>query len=138
MKTVMSEMGMAMMGTSCASGRTVPAGHRGQSATLLEDVNLQGARASGEHHRGSGPVPGRYSDVGNIIEQFARARHCEGGHRDRSDMRDELTSPSRHRPERAPGKPVKVVDNTVQGSATAAPAQREQQSVNYRDSTVLP
>ena len=30
---------------------------------------------------------------------------------------------------------MKVVDNTVQGSATqaAAPAQREQQSVNYRD-----
>ena len=73
-KTVMSEMGMAMMGTGCASGP-----NRAREATeaairnpLLEDVNLQGrARHPGEHHRGSGPVPGRVPDVGNIIEQFA-------------------------------------------------------------------
>ncbi len=53
-----------------------------------------------------------------------------------ADMRDEL-----HVTVVATGlgarleKPVKVVDNTVQGSAAqaAAPAQREQQSVNYRD-----
>lgn len=45
-KTVMSEMGMAMMGTGCASGP-----NRAREATeaairnpLLEDVNLQGAR----------------------------------------------------------------------------------------------
>ncbi len=58
-ETVMSEMGMAMMGTGCASGP-----NRAREATeaairnpLLEDVNLQGARHPGEHHCGSGPVP---------------------------------------------------------------------------------
>ncbi|MBH9334919.1 cell division protein FtsZ [Pseudomonas aeruginosa] len=139
-KTVMSEMGMAMMGTGCASGP-----NRAREATeaairnpLLEDVNLQGARGILVNITAGPDLSlGEYSDVGNIIEQFA-SEHAtvKVGTVIDADMRDEL-----HVTVVATGlgarleKPVKVVDNTVQGSATqaAAPAQREQQSVNYRD-----
>ncbi|RMK81188.1 cell division protein FtsZ [Pseudomonas aeruginosa] len=146
-KTVMSEMGMAMMGTGCASGP-----NRAREATeaairnpLLEDVNLQGARGILVNITAGPDLSlGEYSDVGNIIEQFA-SEHAtvKVGTVIDADMRDEL-----HVTVVATGlgarleKPVKVVDNTVQGSAAqaAAPAQREQQSVNYRDldrSTVM-
>ncbi len=139
-KTVMSEMGMAMMGTGCASGP-----NRAREATeaairnpLLEDVNLQGARGILVNITAGPDLSlGEYSDVGNIIEQFA-SEHAtvKVGTVIDADMRDEL-----HVTVVATGlgsrleKPVKVVDNTVQGSAAqaAAPAQREQQSVNYRD-----
>ena len=139
-KTVMSEMGMAMMGTGCASGQ-----NRAREATeaairnpLLEDVNLQGARGILVNITAGPDLSlGEYSDVGNIIEQFA-SEHAtvKVGTVIDADMRDEL-----HVTVVATGlgarleKPVKVVDNTVQGSAAqaAAPAQREQQSVNYRD-----
>ena len=139
-KTVMSEMGMAMLGTGCASGP-----NRAREATeaairnpLLEDVNLQGARVSLVNITAGPDLSlGEYSDVGNIIEQFA-SEHAtvKVGTVIDADMRDEL-----HVTVVATGlgarleKPVKVVDNTVQGSAAqaAAPAQREQQSVNYRD-----
>lgn len=139
-KTVMSEMGMAMMGTGCASGP-----NRAREATeaairnpLLEDVNLQGARGILVNITAGPDLSlGEYSDVGNIIEQFA-SEHAtvKVGTVIDADMRDELhvtvvATGLGARPE----KPVKVVDNTVQGSAAqaAAPAQREQQSVNYRD-----
>ncbi len=139
-KTVMSEMGMAMMGTGCASGP-----NRAREATeaairnpLLEDVNLQGARGILVNITAGPDLSlGEYSDVGNIIEQFA-SEHAtvKVGTVIDADMRDEL-----HVTVVVTGlgarleKPVKVVDNTVQGSAAqaAAPAQREQQSVNYRD-----
>ncbi|MBG6470369.1 cell division protein FtsZ [Pseudomonas aeruginosa] len=139
-KTVMSEMGMAMMGTGCASGP-----NRAREATeaairnpLLEDVNLQGARGILVNITAGPDLSlGEYSDVGNIIEQFA-SEHAtvKVGTVIDADMRDEL-----HVTVVATGlgarleNPVKVVDNTVQGSAAqaAAPAQREQQSVNYRD-----
>ncbi|ABR86793.1 MULTISPECIES: cell division protein FtsZ [Pseudomonas aeruginosa group] len=139
-KTVMSEMGMAMMGTGCASGP-----NRAREATeaairnpLLEDVNLQGARGILVNITAGPDLSlGEYSDVGNIIEQFA-SEHAtvKVGTVIDADMRDEL-----HVTVVATGlgarleKPVKVVDNTVQASAAqaAAPAQREQQSVNYRD-----
>ena len=139
-KTVMSEMGMAMMGTGCASGP-----NRAREATeaairnpLLEDVNLQGARGILVNITAGPDLSlGEYSDVGNIIAQFASEHAAvKVGTVIDADMRDEL-----HVTVVATGlgarleKPVKVVDNTVQGSATqaAAPAQREQQSVNYRD-----
>ncbi|MCY1514953.1 Cell division protein FtsZ [compost metagenome] len=81
---------------------------------------------------------GEYSDVGNIIEQFA-SEHAtvKVGTVIDADMRDEL-----HVTVVATGlgarieKPVKVVDNTVQTAAvtTSTMATRpEQPSVNYRD-----
>ena len=72
-KTVMGEMGMAMMGTGCASGP-----NRGREATeeaiesLLEDVNLQGARGILVNiTAGLDLSLGEYGAVGEIIEAFA-------------------------------------------------------------------
>ncbi len=93
-KTVMSEMGMAMMGTGCASGP-----NRAREATeaairnpLLEDVNLQGARGILVNITAGPDLSlGEYSDVGNIIEQFA-SEHAtvKVGTVIDADMRDEL------------------------------------------------
>ncbi|EXF95722.1 MULTISPECIES: cell division protein FtsZ [Pseudomonas] len=140
-RTVMSEMGMAMMGTGCASGP-----NRAREATeaairnpLLEDVNLQGARGILVNITAGPDLSlGEYSDVGSIIEAFA-SEHAmvKVGTVIDPDMRDEL-----HVTVVATGlgakieKPVKVIDNTVQTSmAAAAPAaaRQEMPSVNYRD-----
>ncbi|MFC0668297.1 cell division protein FtsZ [Azotobacter chroococcum] len=139
-KTVMSEMGMAMMGTGCASGP-----NRAREATeaairnpLLEDVHLQGARGILVNITAGPDLSlGEYSDVGNIIEQFASDQAMvKVGTVIDPDMRDEL-----HVTVVATGlgarteKPMKVVDNTLQpASATSAPAApRGDQTVNYKD-----
>ncbi|MBN0977583.1 MULTISPECIES: cell division protein FtsZ [Pseudomonas] len=141
-RTVMSEMGMAMMGTGCASGP-----NRAREATeaairnpLLEDVNLQGARGILVNITAGPDLSlGEYSDVGSIIEAFA-SEHAmvKVGTVIDPDMRDEL-----HVTVVATGlgakieKPVKVIDNTVHTSqataAAPAPARQELPSVNYRD-----
>ncbi|MEQ8857369.1 MAG: cell division protein FtsZ [Pseudomonadales bacterium] len=73
-RTVMSEMGMAMMGTGRASGE-----HRAQEAAeaairspLLEDVDLHGARGILVNVT-AGPdlAMGDFIDVGNVIEEYA-------------------------------------------------------------------
>ena len=143
-KTVMSEMGMAMMGTGCASGP-----NRAREATeaairnpLLEDVNLQGARGILVNITAGPDLSlGEYSDVGNIIEQFASEQATvKVGTVIDPDMRDEL-----HVTVVATGlgarmeKPVKVVDNTVQVAVSQPVVQqpaaqpRSEQSVNYKD-----
>ena len=140
-RTVMSEMGMAMMGTGCASGP-----NRAREATeaairnpLLEDVNLQGARGILVNITAGPDLSlGEYSDVGSIIEAFA-SEHAmvKVGTVIDPDMRDEL-----HVTVVATGlgakieKPVKVIDNTVHTSMAAqAPVASRQElpSVNYRD-----
>ncbi|VVN72082.1 cell division protein FtsZ [Pseudomonas fluorescens] len=140
-RTVMSEMGMAMMGTGCASGP-----NRAREATeaairnpLLEDVNLQGARGILVNITAGPDLSlGEYSDVGSIIEAFA-SEHAmvKVGTVIDPDMRDEL-----HVTVVATGlgakieKPVKIIDNTVHTSMAAqspAPARQEMPSVNYRD-----
>ncbi|MHC8307217.1 cell division protein FtsZ [Pseudomonas sp. PB3P13] len=142
-RTVMSEMGMAMMGTGCASGP-----NRAREATeaairnpLLEDVNLQGARGILVNITAGPDLSlGEYSDVGSIIEAFA-SEHAmvKVGTVIDPDMRDEL-----HVTVVATGlgakieKPVKVIDNTVHTSMASqpqqqAPARQEQSPVNYRD-----
>ncbi|SOB51958.1 cell division protein FtsZ [Pseudomonas lundensis] len=150
-RTVMSEMGMAMMGTGCASGP-----NRAREATeaairnpLLEDVNLEGARGILVNITAGPDLSlGEYSDVGSIIEAFA-SEHAmvKVGTVIDPDMRDEL-----HVTVVATGlgakieKPVKVIDNTVQASYAASSAQaaaarhdvrqetrQELPSVNYRD-----
>ncbi|MBB6288478.1 MULTISPECIES: cell division protein FtsZ [Pseudomonas] len=143
-RTVMSEMGMAMMGTGCASGP-----NRAREATeaairnpLLEDVNLQGARGILVNITAGPDLSlGEYSDVGSIIEAFA-SEHAmvKVGTVIDPDMRDEL-----HVTVVATGlgakieKPVKVIDNTVhtshasQAAAAPAPSRQELPSVNYRD-----
>ena len=142
-RTVMSEMGMAMMGTGCASGP-----NRAREATeaairnpLLEDVNLQGARGILVNITAGPDLSlGEYSDVGSIIEAFA-SEHAmvKVGTVIDPDMRDEL-----HVTVVATGlgakieKPVKVIDNTVHTSMASQPQQQvasrqEAPAVNYRD-----
>ncbi len=142
-RTVMSEMGMAMMGTGCASGP-----NRAREATeaairnpLLEDVNLQGARGILVNITAGPDLSlGEYSDVGSIIEAFA-SEHAmvKVGTVIDPDMRDEL-----HVTVVATGlgakieKPVKVIDNTMQTSQHVShqqqpAARQEMPAVNYRD-----
>jgi len=73
-RTVMSEMGMAMMGTGFASGedRAREASESAIRSPLLEDVSLEGARgilvniAAGENLS-----LGEFAEVGDTIEEFA-------------------------------------------------------------------
>ncbi len=73
-RTVMSEMGMAMMGTGRATGenRAREAAEMAIRSPLLEDVNLQGARGILVNiTAGIDLSLGEYSEVGSIIEEFA-------------------------------------------------------------------
>jgi cell division protein FtsZ len=73
-KTVMSEMGMAMMGTGRSSGenRAVEAAEAAIRSPLLEDVNLQGARGILVNITANESLTlGEYSQVGNTIAEFA-------------------------------------------------------------------
>jgi cell division protein FtsZ len=73
-RTVMSEMGMAMMGTGRATGenRARDAAEAAIRSPLLEDVNLQGARGILVNiTAGIDLSLGEYSEVGSIIEEFA-------------------------------------------------------------------
>jgi cell division protein FtsZ len=73
-KTVMSEMGMAMMGTGTAVGedRARLAAEAAIRSPLLEDVNLQGARGILVNiTAGENLSLGEFSEVGDTIEEFA-------------------------------------------------------------------
>ncbi len=73
-KTVMSEMGMAMMGTGTAVGedRARLAAESAIRSPLLEDVNLQGARGILVNiTAGESLTLGEFSAVGDTIEEFA-------------------------------------------------------------------
>ncbi|MEC8356517.1 MAG: cell division protein FtsZ, partial [Pseudomonadota bacterium] len=73
-KTVMSEMGMAMMGTGFATGedRARAAAESAIRSPLLEDVNLQGARGILVNiTAGENLSLGEFSEVGDTIEEFA-------------------------------------------------------------------
>ena len=73
-KTVMSEMGMAMMGTGSAVGvgRAREAAEAAIRSPLLEDVNLEGARGILVNiTAGENLSLGEFSEVGDTIEEFA-------------------------------------------------------------------
>ncbi|MFT5482420.1 MAG: cell division protein FtsZ [Halieaceae bacterium] len=73
-RTVMSEMGMAMMGTGYATGenRAREAAQAAIMSPLLEDINLQGARGILVNiTAGLDLSLGEFSEVGDIIEEFA-------------------------------------------------------------------
>jgi cell division protein FtsZ len=142
-KTVMAEMGMAMMGTGSASGP-----NRAREATeaairnpLLEDVNLQGARGILVNiTAGLDLSLGEYSAVGEIVNAFA-SEHAtvKVGAVVDPELRDELhvtVVATGLGPQVRQEKPVKVVDNS-QAAPVAAPAPagagRAEQPVNYRD-----
>ncbi|HJN94961.1 MAG: cell division protein FtsZ [Gammaproteobacteria bacterium] len=72
-KTVMSEMGQAMMGTGCAvgEGRAREAAESAIRSPLLEDVNLQGARGILVNiTAGENLSLGEFSEVGDTVEEF--------------------------------------------------------------------
>lgn len=122
-RTVMSEMGMAMMGTGRASGenRAREAAQAAIRSPLLEDINLQGARGILVNiTAGENLSLGEFSDVGDTIEEFASddATVVVGTVIDPS-LGDEICVTvvatglcSIHE------KPTKVVDNTVRHRTT--------------------
>ncbi len=73
-RTVMSEMGMAMMGTGSASGerRAQEAAELAIASPLLEDVNLSGARGILVNiTAGMDMSIGEFEEVGNTVKSFA-------------------------------------------------------------------
>jgi cell division protein FtsZ len=73
-RTVMSEMGMAMMGTGIASGedRAREAAESAVASPLLEDVDLSGARGILVNvTAGLDMAIGEFEEVGNTIKEFA-------------------------------------------------------------------
>ncbi|MBA3535735.1 MAG: cell division protein FtsZ [Tatlockia sp.] len=72
-RTVMSEMGMAMMGTGTASGeqRARQAAEAAIASPLLEDVNLSGARGILVNiTAGLDMSIGEFEEVGDVVKQF--------------------------------------------------------------------
>ena len=73
-RTVMSEMGMAMMGTGRSEGenRAREAAERAINSPLLDDIDLQGARGILVNiTAGLDLSLGEFSEVGDTIEEFA-------------------------------------------------------------------
>jgi cell division protein FtsZ len=73
-RTVMSETGMAMMGTGVASGesRARLAAEAAVASPLLEDINLQGALGSLVNvTAGLDLSIGEFEEVGRIVKEFA-------------------------------------------------------------------
>ncbi len=73
-RTVMSEMGMAMMGTGSASGenRARDAAEAAVRSPLLEDIDLHGARGILVNVTAGPELSiGEFTDVGDIVENFA-------------------------------------------------------------------
>ncbi|QSP96172.1 cell division protein FtsZ [Marinobacter salinisoli] len=116
-KTVMSEMGMAMMGTGRATGenRAREAAEAAVRSPLLEDINLQGAKGILVNiTAGMDLNLGEFSEVGDIVREFASdAATVVVGTVIDPEMTDELkvtvvaTGLGGERE-----KPTKVVDNT--------------------------
>ncbi|MEZ5539082.1 MAG: cell division protein FtsZ [Pseudomonadales bacterium] len=126
-RTVMSEMGVAMMGTGKASGegRARAAAEAAIRCPLLENVDLQGARGILVNVTAGYDLGlGEFEEVGRAIHEFAseNATIVVGTVID-PDMSDELrvtvvATGLGQRP--AEVKPTKVVDNTVGQSRMAA------------------
>ena len=122
-KTVMSEMGMAIMGTGTATGvdRAREAAESAIRSPLLEDVNLQGARGILVNiTAGENLSLGEFSEVGDAVEEFASddATVVVGTVIDPNldeEMRITVVATglgSQHE------KPTKVVDNTANETET--------------------
>ncbi len=129
-RTVMSEMGQAMMGTGVARGenRAREAAERAIRSPLLEDVNLQGARGILVNVTAGFDLSlGEFSEVGDLVAEFASetATVVVGTVID-PEMTDELrvtvvaTGLGGAQAAQEP-KPTKVVDNTATRKADGTP-----------------
>ncbi len=73
-RTVMAEMGMAMMGSSTMSGenRAAEAARKAISSPLLEDIDLKGAKGLLVNITAEPDLTiGEYETVGNVIHEYA-------------------------------------------------------------------
>jgi len=139
-KTVMSEMGMAMMGTGCASGpnRAREATEEAIRNPLLEDVNLHGARGILVNITAGPDLSlGEYAEVGSIIEDFASDEAMvKVGTVIDPDMRDELyvTVVATGLDERVEKPVKKIIDNGPHKVVATLPEMKpleEGQEVDY-------
>lgn len=128
--TVMSEMGMAMMGTGIARGenRARTAAETAIRCPLLEDINLQGARGVLVNiTAGLDLGLAEFDEIGQIVSSFAsdNATIVIGTAID-ADMSDEIRVTVVATGLGAFSAPVKVVDNTkITTGGSAVP--------NYKD-----
>jgi cell division protein FtsZ len=125
-RTVMSEMGMAMMGSGRASGedRAREAAEAAIASPLLEDVNLMGAAGILVNvTAGMNMSIGEFEEVGNVVKEFAseNATVVVGTVID-PDMNDELrvtvvaTGLGSHQKAQLPEEPqVKLVEKKSDG-----------------------
>lgn len=116
-RTVMSEMGMAMMGSGTASGddRARRAAEMAIASPLLEDINLSGARGILVNvTAGLDMSIGEFDEVGNTVKEFAsdNATVVVGTVID-PEMRDELrvtvVATGLGREDKLEEKPIKLV-----------------------------
>ncbi|MDH3342379.1 MAG: cell division protein FtsZ [Gammaproteobacteria bacterium] len=72
-RTVMSKMGMGMMGSGKAMGddRAQAAAQAAVASPLLEDVNLSGARGILVNVTGANMTLGEFQDIGAVVSSFA-------------------------------------------------------------------
>ena len=141
-RTVMSEMGQAMMGTGTASGenRAREAAEKAIGSPLLEDVDLQGARGILVNvTAGLDLSLGEFSEVGQVVEEFAseNATVVVGTVID-PDMQDELkvtvVATGLGMKGAAAEAPKKVIDNTAAvASAAGGASVATSKSVDYAD-----
>lgn len=119
-RTVMSEMGMAMMGTGSAIGedRAREAAEKAVRSPLLDDIDLTGAKGILVNiTAGPGLSLGEFSEVGDTIEEFAsdNATVVVGTVIDPNfdeELRVTVVATGLGEPEVA--RPTKVVDNTLE------------------------
>ena len=133
-RTVMSEMGMAMMGTGQASGeaRAREAAEAAIRSPLLEDIDLHGARGILVNvTAGPGLTIGEFTEVGDTVESFASdsATVVVGTVID-TELEDEMRVTVVATGLGLPASPKVVVDN-------AARAATPEGSVDYDRPTVM-
>ena len=116
-RTVMSEMGMAMMGTGTASGenRARDAAEAAIRSPLLEDVDLHGARGILVNVTAGPDLNiGEFTDVGTIVEEFASdAATVVVGTVIDQEMADDLKVTVVATGLGEAGRPNVIVDNTL-------------------------
>jgi cell division protein FtsZ len=130
-RTVMSEMGMAMMGTGVGRGenRAREAAEAAIRSPLLEDINLQGARGILVNITAGPDLSlGEFEEVGDTVEEFASdtATVVVGTVIDpemNGEIKVTVVATGLGEVRKAP---VKVIDNTVGGGLASG-------QPNYRD-----
>ncbi len=141
-KTVMSEMGMAMMGTGSATGpnRAREATEEAIRNPLLEDVNLHGARGILVNITAGPDLSlGEYAEVGSIIEEFASDEAMvKVGTVIDPEMRDELhvtvvATGLDQRVEKPAATTVETITQpkVIHSVATAEPAMDDGKAIDY-------